>query len=111
MSPEPPDPYHSPMPAQFKKHLGEAYLYTFDFSQVLAGLAPGLTLSGTPLILFVTGSPTDLVFGAPAISGQGVQVLISGGSQGVQYQMKCRCNLSAGQQIAECLGDLLVSDT
>lgn len=91
-----------------EKRVVESRPFTFNFSPKMSS---GETiLSVTALTKAPTaGTPTALTLGSPAISGQQVQVQISGGSNNGKYLMICQVLTSLGNTL-QCEGYLLVRD-
>lgn len=82
------------------KYSGESIELTFDFTSALAA---GETISSAATSA-VTYSGTDAspsaVIGAPAeISGQTVKQLVTGGVEGVMYNLTCAAVTSEGQTV------------
>lgn len=86
------------------KRPGEARTYEFDFSQ-FPEIEDGDTLSGTPAVASAT---SGLTIGSPSRSGSSVLVSISGGSDGVGYNLTCSCATTGGSTL-NCVGKLKVS--
>lgn len=97
------------------KQPSESRLYDMDFSPRIA-VAENLT--GTPTVTEktidqVTGAKavsTDLTLGTATSSGQTAQVRISGGLDGVLYEVTFKANTTLGNAV-EAEGLLLVQDT
>lgn len=88
-----------------RKLPAENRLYVFDFSDFPEVLA-GETLS---LPVVPASSPTGLTIGTPAVSavargdvpaGQAVEVMISGGTAGIDYQVEGQATTSGGAKLA-----------
>ena len=97
------------------KQPSESRLYDMDFEPRIAELE---TLTGTPAVSEKTINQdtgvktvtTDLTLGIATASGQTAQVRISGGLDGVLYEVTFKANTSLGNSV-EAEGLLLVQDT
>lgn len=77
----------------------EAKVVTFDFS---GEAAVGATLTG-PVVAKSVLSGTDpgaaaLSVGSPSVAGQTVLVMVSGGLDGVRYELYCSVTASNGEE-------------
>lgn len=82
------------------KYQGETVVLTFDFTSALAAsetissaTVSAVTYSGTD------ASPSTIINGAAVISGQTVKQSVTGGVEGVMYNLTCSVETSAGQVV------------
>lgn len=77
---------------------GETKLCTFDFASEMAA---GATLSNPEVTkTVVSGTDPDavgLTLGTPAVSGSTLKVLVSGGVEGVRYQLLAQVDADNGE--------------
>ena len=91
--------------SQLEKRLDWFRAYDFDFEDYAEFKeTPAQVLNA---VVYLTATPAGLTLGAPVISGFRVQVPISGGTLGVNYQLDCEVNTSLGA-ILSMRGFLLV---
>lgn len=89
-----------------RKDPSEAILVYFDFAPELAS---GETLSSvTSISQYDDGdATTDLTIGSGTITGLKVKALVSGGTAGTVYVVKCKCATSLSQSPVVAVGLVL----
>ncbi len=75
------------------KQPGESRRYDIDFAPLLA------TSDAIDAVTSVTGSPSGLTIGGAAISSPKIQVRISGGTDGVLYQITAKVTTTGGDAL------------
>jgi hypothetical protein len=89
------------------KRAAESRVYSMDFSQ-LPEISSGGTLAG---VTSVTATPAGLTVGTGTISGTTVLVTLSGGTDGVLYQLSFTVTTNANPAATLVgIGYLLVDD-
>jgi hypothetical protein len=89
------------------KRAAESRVYSMDFSQ-LPEIVGGAALAG---VTAVTASPAGLTVGTGTIAGNTVQVTLSGGTDGVLYQISFTATTNASPPATLVgIGYLLVDD-
>lgn len=82
------------------KLLGETVLETFDFTSRLAVAETISTAAVTASVYSGTdASPSSIINGSAAISGQAVTQSITAGVLGVTYELLCTITTSLGQTL------------
>jgi hypothetical protein len=82
------------------KQLGESLPYAFEFA---LNLHPNeaLASAGTVTVVRLDGQDSDLIVGPPAVSGSQVLVNVSGGSDGVTYQLSVPVVTTLGTRVGQ----------
>lgn len=92
------------------KQPGETRYYSFDFS-LQDEIVGGDTLTGSPVPTVVQSTLSGsgaLTLGSPLVSGNTVQLSVSGGVDGERYRLLCTVRTTGGF-ILQCAGELRVS--
>lgn len=97
--------------ALLKKHPNAARLFRFDFGEY-EELEAGQTLTSTNLAVAEENGDGQLTIGTPTVNGDGVDVMLSGGTTATEYDLKCTVQTNAATTPATKLigkGKLMVS--
>jgi hypothetical protein len=84
----------------YRKEPAAAVLYTWSFTALLGTGETLSSVAGFTQTDCTTGdASTDLTVGTPALASPLVQALVSGGTAGGLYELRCRATTSAGQTL------------